>query len=220
MQGTVTDAQTGKPLLAVTVVNAYTQQSTLTDDHGFYVIPARQGDMIAFTSIGYRTVEQAKPISVIIATMNITMEPTNYMLDEFRLLPGKLSQYQVDSAERAVIYKIPLQRTHPSPIMSPASALAELFSQRAKRVYKFQKNFAEGEIEKFVDTRYSPALVTRLTGLSGDSIGHFMYACPMPYDFARSASDLEIKMWIRDSYKQWIKTLPADTARAFNQKTE
>lgn len=195
----------------VTVVNTFTQKATLTDEHGLYVIPANQGDLISFSYIGYRTVEKTKPLSVIIATMNISMEQTDYLLDEFRIRPGMLSQYQIDSTERVAIYKVTLQRTHPNPVMNPASALAELFSQRAKRVYAFQKNFNAGEIEKFIDSRYSPDLVNRLTGLTGDSIGHFMYACQMPYDFARTATDLELKMWIRSNYKEWMKNVLTDT---------
>src|SRR6202008_1239377 len=116
-------------------------------------------------------------------------------------------------AERAAIYKVPLQRTHPSAFASPVGALAELFSKTAKRTYAFQKNFAEGEIEKFIDTRYTPALVTKMTVLTGDSIGHFMYAYPMAYDFARTATDLEVKMWVRSNFREWQKKQGADSAR-------
>jgi len=89
--------------------------------------------------------------------------------------------------------------------MSPFSAIAEKFSKKSKRAFQFQKDFYRLESEKFIDTRYTPDLVNELTGATGDSIGHFMYAYPMPYDFARTASDLEIKMWIRTSYKVWAR---------------
>lgn len=205
VQGVVTDGATHKPLFPVTVVNVSTQRSVYTNDKGFYTIMADPGDIIAFSYIGYKTAEMVKPPSVIVATINVPMERTEYQLGEFQLRPGHLTKYQLDSLERAITYKVPLQRRPPSPFMSPASALAEKFSKKAKRTYQFQKDFAAGEMEKFIDTRYTPELVTALTGLSGDSIGHFMYAYPMAYDFARSASDLEIKMWIRDNYKLWMK---------------
>ncbi len=212
LQGVVTDAQTHKPLGGATVVNVISQQIAYTDANGFYTIPARQGDKVAFTYIGYKSVERIKPVSVVISTLNVSLERSAYDLQEVFLRPGKLTQYQIDSAERAAIYKLPLQRRPPSPFMSPASALAELFSKRAKRTYQFQKNFAAGEIEKFIDTRYTPELVTTLTGLTGDSIGYFMYAYPMSYDYARLASNLEIKMWIRDNYKSWVKKNATDSA--------
>jgi hypothetical protein len=203
LQGVVVDANTGRPMYLVSIVNKHTQQVAFTDEKGFYSIPAVQGEVVLFSFIGYTPVERPKPPSVILATLNILMEPLEYQLKEFRFLPGHLTKYQSDSAERVSIYKIQLQREPPSPFNSPASAIAELFSKRAKRTYQFQKNFAAGEIEKFVDTRYTPALVTTLTGLTGDSIGHFMYAFPMPYDFARAGSDLEIKVWIRENFKKF-----------------
>jgi hypothetical protein len=207
LQGVVTDAGTGHPLYPVTVINIATQQVTYTDSRGFYSIAASQGDVIAFTYIGYKSVEKPKPLSVIVATLNVSMTRTEYGLQEVKIRPGHLSPYQIDSLERVSIYKVQLQRRPPSPFVSPVSAIAEKFSRRAKRTYQFQKDFMAGEIEKFVDTRYTIELVQTLTGLSdGDSTAHFMNANPMPYDFARTATDLELKMWIRDHYKQWKAT--------------
>lgn len=205
LQGVVTDKTTGKPIFPGTVVNVRTQQASLTDAAGFYTITAMQGDIIAFTCIGYKTVEKVKPPSVIIATLNVSMERTEYELDEVILRPGALTQYQFDSIQRAEIYKTPLQRKPPSPLMSPVSALAEKFSKKAQRIYQFQEDFVVAEQQKFIDTRYNPTMVSAITGLTGDSVAYFIYAYPMPYDFARTASALEIKMWVRDNYKQWMR---------------
>ncbi len=217
LQGIVTDARTGKPLFPVTVVNVFTQKATSTDDRGLYSISANNGDVIAFTYIGYKPVKKTKPNSVIVATEDVKMEPTEYQLKEFSFRPGNLNQYQMDSAERASTYKVALRQHHPSPFMSPVSALAEKFSKSAKQVYKFQKNFAAGEIEKFLDTRYTADLVNSITGLTGDSIGHFMYAYPLPYDYARTATDLELKMWIRDNYRDWLKRTTHNTLQVIHR---
>ena len=205
IQGVVTDASSHMPLFPVTVVNVNSQMAVYTDQRGFYSIIANPGDPIAFSYVGYRTVERPKPLSVLIATMNVAMEHVDYQLSEYQFRPGHFTQYQTDSMERAKTYKIQLQRRPPSAFVSPVSALAEKFSKKAKRTYQFQKDFAAGETEKFIDTRYTPEVVTELTGLTGDSIGHFMYAYPMEYDFARNATDLEIKMWIRSNFKEWLK---------------
>jgi hypothetical protein len=213
LQGNVVDAVTQLPLYPVTVINVTTQQASYTDVNGFYTIAAKQGDKVAFSYIGYKTLEKYKPISVIISTMNIALEKREYELDEVYLRPGTLTQYQIDSTNRAETYKIQLGRRAPS-LMSPASAIAEKFSRKAKQTYRFQQNFAMGEMEKFIDNRYTPELVTSLTGLTGDSIGHFMYAYPMPYDFARVSTNLEMKMWIRDNFRSWIKNKAIDTIAA------
>ena len=217
VQGVVTDSATGRPLWPATVVNVFTQQSTSTNEHGLYSIQARQGDVIAFSYIGYNNVEKVNPPSVIVSTINIAMVQSGYQLKEFRLNQHNLTQYQLDSLERRSIYKVPLRQTHASPINSPVSAIAQKFNKSAKEAFRFQKEFVAGETEKFIDTRYTPELVTQLTGFTGDTVGHFMYAYPMPYDFARTATDLEIKMWIRSNYKQWIKKDTAVTTEAIKQ---
>ena len=208
----VTDAVSGISMYPVTVFNVSTQTGTTTDQTGLYTIQANPGDIITFSYIGYQTARLKKPPSVLIATVNIRMEPVENELKGVTIHSG-LTQYQRDSLERQVIYKLPLQRRPPSVFVSPVSAIAEKFSKKAKRVYEFQKTFAQGEIDKFIDTRYTTKLVTQLTGLTGDSVASFMFENPMPYDYARNATDLEMKMWIRSSYKAWMKKNMPDSIR-------
>ncbi len=61
------------------------------------------------------------------------------------------------------------------------------------------------EKQNFVDSRYSKELVTSLTKLNEDDAQTFMNAYPMEYDFARAATDLEIKMWIKYNFSQYSK---------------
>ena len=205
VQGVVTDAGNHKPLSPVTVVNVVTQQVSYTDLTGHYTIAAKPGERVAFSYLGYNTVEKFCNVAAGMAGMNVALERKLYELDAVVFRPGKLSQYQLDSINRAETYRLPLARTAPS-MMSPISAIAELFSKKAKRLYLFQKDFATGEVQKYIDSRYSRELVTSLTGLKGDSLSDFMYVYRMPYDYARVASPLELKMWVRDNYKTWIKT--------------
>lgn len=205
-------------MLAVTVVNEHTQQGTTTDERGFYTLSAQQGDKIAFTYVGYKTIEKVKPLSVIVATLNVSMEAASNQLKEFTFKGDRRSQYQIDSAERKVIYHTVLTRKPPSPFNSPVSAIAELFNKKARMAYAFQKQFVADEENRFIDTRYTTTLVGQLTGLTGDSIAHFMYESPMPYDYARNASDLEIKMWIRNAYKEWKQR--QDTGAAMRKEEQ
>jgi len=205
LQGIVTDSATGKPLDPVTVVNTRTQAVTYTDGHGLYTIAANNGDIIAFSYVGYKTVTKAKPNAVIVASQNISMAQSAVELQEYKVHSRNRTQYQIDSAERRAIYHSELSRRHPSPVMSPFSAVAEKFNKKAKRTYKFQKEYEQRDLQRFIDTRYTPDLVGSVTNLTDDSLGYFMNAYPMPYDFARTASELEMKMWIRSNYKAWMK---------------
>ena len=83
--------------------------------------------------------------------------------------------------------------------------VADKITGNSKKPKEFRKQFAKDDQNLFIDSRYTPELVTLITALSDtDSISAFIYTCPMAYDFARAASDLEIKAWIRENYKQYI----------------
>ena len=205
LQGIVSDSATGKPLYPVTVVNTRTQAVTYTNEHGVYTIAANTGEVIAFSYVGYNTVTKQKPKAVIVASLNISLSQSAVQLQEYKIHSSSRTQYQIDSAERRTIYHSELSRKHPSPINSPFSAVAEKFNKKAKRTYKFQKEYEDRDLQRFIDTRYTPDLVESITNLTGDTLGYFMNSYPMPYDFARTASDLELKMWIRTNYKAWMK---------------
>jgi len=210
LEGVITDSLTGNPITPVSINNMSNQRSATVNAHGLYIIPAQKGDSLTFFSPGYKMI--TKKISQTIgmsARMNISLIPLNHDLDEVVIRGAKRYDYHTDSVEGAALYKKALDRTHPSPFTSPVSAIAEQFSRKAKEEYKFQKDFEKTETEKFIDTRYTAEIVSNVTGIKGDSVGHFMYQYPMPYDFARVASDLEVKMWIRNNYKAWIKEQPA-----------
>lgn len=218
MQGTVTDATTHVPVFPATVINTRTQQVTYTDARGQYVIGALPGDVVTFSCIGYKPEERIKPQSVIIATLNVAMFSMEYQLDVVYLGPGMLTRYQRDSIERKTTFKSVLERRPPSPVMSPVSAIADKFSKKSQRAYQFQKDFEQAELQKYIDTRYTPDLVSTVTKTSGDTVAWFMYYHPMPYDFARAATSLELKMWVLDNFRKWIIQSPINDSDTENQQ--
>ena len=215
LKGVVIDSKTHQPIFPVTVVNLTTQASTYTSEQGNFSIKAEAGDKVAFSYIGYKASQYQMPISVGEYRCTINLERTSYMLNEVILTPD-YTPYQHDSIRRVKTYAVALSRQHSSPLTSPFSFVAEKFNKRSKQIFKFQKNFNKWETERFIDSRYTPELVQEMTQLSADSIGYFMNAYPMPYDYARAATDLELKMWIRDSYRKWKKGLDTATIPIVN----
>lgn len=203
LRGVITDAQSGKPLFPVSVINNETRQYAYSNEFGEYSIVARPGQKISFSIIGYQTITQSMPPSLGAATMNIKMQAIGYELDEVIIRP-KYTPYQADSIQRRRTYSRALSQRHAS-VMSPVSFIAEKFSKSSKQVFRFQKNYEKWETDRFIDSRYTPELVTSLTGLTGDSLGHFMNTYPMEEDYARAATELEIKMWVRSNFREWKK---------------
>lgn len=206
LQGNVYDAKSKTVLYPVTVVNLRTQQSSYSNEKGFFSIHAEAGDKVAFSYIGYEAKQYTMPVSVGTYSTDIAMEPISYRLNEIILTPD-YTPYQHDSISRLRTYTPALSRRHASAFGSPFSFIAEKFNKKSKQTFKFQKNFVKWEKAQFVDSRYTPELVHDMTGLQGDSLGYFMSAYPMSYDYARLATELELKMWIRYNYRQWLKEI-------------
>lgn len=204
LKGTVKDGVSGEYLSTVTVKNLTNNQTAYTNREGSYTITAMSGDVVRFELVGYKTQQYTVPKALGFAEMYISLFQMSYELDEFVLKP-RYTPYQLDSMERRSTYQRALAREKGGSVMSPVTFLAEKLSRRSKRIYRFQKDFSKWEKDKFISSRYTPELVTSQTGLQGDTLAYFMNANEMPYDFARVASDLEIKMWIREQYRAWLK---------------
>lgn len=204
LKGEVVDGESGKALSMVAVYNSKSQQYVYTDVAGRFSISAEPGAIISFSCVGYKTQTKVVPVSEGTATMHIDLFKLSYELDEFVYHP-LYTPYQMDSMERKSTYQRALARERVKSVMSPVTLLADLLSKKSKQIYRFQKNFNYWETMKFIESRYSPELVTQMTGLKGDTAAYFINANPMPYDYARVASDLELKMWIREHYREWIK---------------
>lgn len=204
LKGVVVDGESGKPLSAVTIWNTRTQQYAYTDAKGEFSMSAQKGDPILFSFVGYKTQQKIVAASLGVAEMHIELFRLSYQLEEFIYRP-KYSPYQLDSMERQSTYQRTLARERVTSVMSPVTLLADKLSRKSKQIYRFQKNFNYWEDVKFIESRYSQHLVQQMTGLKGDTLAYFMNVNPMPFDYARAASDLELKMWIRERYREWLK---------------
>jgi hypothetical protein len=114
------------------------------------------------------------------------------------------TEYQKDSANRASIYKSAFEYEQQKSVMTPVTSIYQKFSKKYKNLRKFQDQIQDMERQKFIDTRYNTDLVKVLTKLPDDSVSIFMNQYPIEYDFVRAASDLEIKMWIKYNYQEFI----------------
>jgi hypothetical protein len=211
LKGTVLDAETHKPLASVTIVNLASQQSTYTDDNGNFALVAKPGEEVWFSFVGYHNVQKVTPPAIGIAEMRVEMLQQNFELQEF-VFHG-YTPYQRDSLEMDDLYHKELNVTKITPTVGFNNGVAvngligsavQKISRGYKKSQKFKKEFKKMEEDRFIDTRYTPELVASLTGFSGDSLAYFVNAYPMDYEFARTASDLELKMWIRYNYREYI----------------
>ncbi len=208
-KGVVTDGETFLPMPRVEVRDLSSGQSAVTNLSGFFILPVKPGDKLSFSYSGYHMVERIPAVS---DTLHVELQPLTVRLPEYTI--RQMTQFQKDSTEMAERYKTEIDKRPTKPkvyfgtgvgVDGLISAMAEKFNKKYKDNKKFRAAYINDVEQKFIDTRYRPELVSSLTGLKGDSLIMFINYHPMDYSFARVATELEIKAWIRETYKVYIK---------------
>lgn len=222
MSGIIFDDVDETPVEAAIVLNKTTGTSLLSNERGAYRLQARFGDSILVKLMGYEDVnfivrEAGKQEFV----RNIYLKPIYGQLKE--VVVSTLTPYQRDSVARRNLYGNTLSRegewvSGAAAVFSPATALAQLVSKKAKQRKRFIENFEKWEEDKYIQSRYTPELVISVVPLNADSLAKFMIKYPIAGDFARAATEVELKMWIRYNYLDWTEKFKANNTDSLNKK--
>jgi hypothetical protein len=193
-----------------TVSNLNTGKRSLSDQGGYYKITASRNDRIVFTFVGY------KPDTITVAQTTGTQTVNVIMISAGKFLKGvevtsQYTPYQIDSIERRHQYGYILDQPNAqlaggsTPegagiVLSPITR----FSKKEKQKRQFKKNYEQMEKEKFIDSRFTPLLVNKVTGLRGDSLQLFMRDNYPDYNTMRTLAYNDLLYWITDKYKAWM----------------
>lgn len=181
---------------------------TLSNESGRFYIEALPGDTLEFSMLSY--------VQKILIVPGMSTSQEVYMQKRLFELQGvnvKGRNYTRDSIAmrneygRYFDYKKPgamdVLKTLPA---NPITALSYLVPSKArKRKEQFHEQLLYWEKEKFIDNRYSPELVGRMTKLQSPELDSFMYRYRPGYQFLNSASDYDLLLYIKQSFEEYKK---------------
>lgn len=204
LYGVVLDSATNTPMSKVSVNNLTSKDGVLTDFRGRFAIPVEDNQYIKISYVGYNWtsvhIDEVKNFDFL--TVKLSFKK-NILKDV--TIERQLTLYQKDSLRRAELYKDVLEYEQEKSIEAPVTSLFQKFSKKYKNLRKLQTQAKDMERQKFIDTKYVPETVQRITGLKGDELAYYMNAHPMEYDFARTAAELEIRWWIKTTWEKYKK---------------
>jgi hypothetical protein len=227
LQGTLTDAQSGEPLNSALIQNLNSGTITYSDISGNFSISVNHGDSLSCSIVGYES--RIVLITSEESEQHLLLKLNRKIVAIDTIVVRSLTKYQQDSlANREIFGKkvdekpAKFKRAKKDPLYggsgggilnfdAPISSLIQKRTKKYKRLKAFQDRYKNDEKQFYADSRYTPQLVTDLTGLTNDSLLLFMKTFPVAYDFSRTASDLELKMWIRYNYKTWLLKSPTSS---------
>ena len=206
----VLDSLTRKPVAFAHIINITRRTATISDTLGYFYIRTSPGEQLQLTAIGFNSGKLTIGYSILRSRFihDILLKPIIYTIEAVRINPlGSYEQFK----NRFITLKLPESKyqIHPSvlqqidegtdtldmliaPGLSPVTALYNLLSKEGKSRRKLRKLLEQEEFERQIDFKYSPDIVSHITGYTGFELYEFMDFCSFKKDFLLNATYYEI----------------------------
>lgn len=200
-------------LIGVSVINLNMQKGNTSDMGGNYKIPAHIGDTILFSSAGYQLDTLIVRSYMLSESWIVDLRPNIVTLPYVNV--EEESNYQLDSLKRRDEYRYLLDRRHPVKFMNekrpgdaPGLNFSPLgyYSKSEKRKRRLKKRLMQEEEDYYIDYKFPPARVARLTHLKGDSLQLFLRIYRPSYTFCRKATSEDMLLYVNDKIRIFRKT--------------
>lgn len=198
-------------LVSVSIHNISAQRYDLSEESGSYRIQVVPGDHVSFSSVGYIADTITVTAAMLTADYPVYLDVRAQTLAAARV--GQFSNYQLDSMDRRKEYAWVYDHGN-TPRMEHerkgdgVGVTLNIFrnaSSKEKQREKLEKRLEKEEQDYYIDSRYNKDIITKYTHLKGDSLTNFMQKYRPSYDYCRKAANVDILVYINDSYKQYIK---------------
>ena len=210
LRGKVMDSRTDVPLEGATIFNTTLGLFKKAGQDGMFSIRANENDILIFSSAGYRPDTVKLSQDIIITGLFLGLQAAPVSLDTVTI---SQRTYAEDSLMRRMEYAELLGRPTKSlrggndaqygfgVTVSPIT----YFSRKQKDRRRFLKQYEEYEQDAYIDYRFSPSYVHRVTGLEGEALQRFMRDYRPSYKQLRGMIDQDLLLYINDSYKKFMK---------------
>jgi CarboxypepD_reg-like domain len=209
VSGRVFDMSQSIPLQSVSVLSN-SGAGTITDSTGRYTIVVPETDSIWFSYLGkptpkysvqairnFQNFEVALHVNVT-ELKQVMVKPRNYKLDSI--------QNRLDYA-KAFDFQKPGIGVSTNPDGGVGLDINEFINmfrfRRNRNMAAFRDRLEREEIDKYIDHRFSRALVIKLTKLHGPDLDTFMIRYRPPLFLVQNATEYEFQLYIKKSYEKF-----------------
>ncbi len=88
--------------------------------------------------------------------------------------------------------------------INPLLLIAAL-TKKSTPEYKFKKLLINNEHAQYIDEHFNKGIVSRITGLQGDTLSAFLTQYRPTYEFVKKATDYDMEIYIKESFKKFEK---------------
>ena len=211
--GFVTD-KTTRQLVSGALVTAGTAKTYTNVSGGFQIDVIDLRDSLKITHFAYKTYTIA--ISKASAVLHIELEPSVISLNTVTIHGDR--DFKKDSIENRIAYAKQFNYKGPTVMdaftgnsnkqpgdlisINPLLLIAAL-TKKSTPEYKFNKILIRDEHEQYVDEHFNKGIVSRVTGLSGDTLSVFLTQYRPSYQFVLKATDYDMEVYIKESLRKF-----------------
>jgi hypothetical protein len=210
VSGRVYDVSKFRPLEAVSVLTSR-GYGTASDSLGHYSIIVSENDSIWFSYLNKPTPKFAVKAIGNKENFDVSLHVTASDLKEVKITPPN---YRFDSLQNrldnAKIFNFQKPGIGSSLDMTTGGVGLDLDEfinmfkfRRNKRMMAFQKQLLQEEEDKYIDHRFSRALVIKLTQLHGEQLDTFMKVYRPTVEFVATATDYEFQDYIKKCFSHY-----------------
>ncbi len=205
-QGLVFDKHTSQRISQVYVYNTANDDGGYNNTRGEFSIQAAPGDVLIAAAKGYY------PDTLVVSDKKVLlfhMERSTIWIDEVSVVARRSPEERLEANKRE--FSTAYSKGDAGSIFSVGptgaglsiDALYKLISREGKNSRRLQEIIERDYRESVIDFRFSPDLVSNVTGLKGETLADFMRQYRPSYYFVLSSNDYNLAFYIRSSLVQY-----------------
>jgi hypothetical protein len=210
IHGEVVSMDDKAPISDVAITNIHTSLTVSTNELGSFMIAGSSDQLLEFNKPGFKTTRVRIPKGYVPSYFKIIMSRGISPIEN-RYVAGNRYDPTADSLRYRELYKHELDFAKMSTldkINHPFSAM----SKRSQEIWRFQDDFDEFQKEKYVDKTFNPAIVSKFTGLTGDSLRTYMIRYRPGYDQLRGMNDYAFFNFVKSTVRHFrTRTTPRNS---------
>lgn len=206
IEGIVFDTHTRQRISQVYVYNTANDNGGYNNTRGEFSINASPGDILIAAAKGYY------PDTLVVADKRIVlfnMTRSTIWLDEVSVIAQRSPEERLEENKHE--YSTAYSRGNAGSIFSTGptgaglsiDAVYKLISREGKNSRRLQEIIERDYRESVIDYRFTPDLVSSITGLRGETLLDFMRQYRPSYYFILSANDYNLAFYIRSSLARY-----------------
>tara|TARA_Y100000034_G_scaffold137038_1_gene219295 strand:- start:234939 stop:235763 length:825 start_codon:yes stop_codon:yes gene_type:complete len=223
LNGQVIDAINKKALSASHIINLNTVAGTITDDKGYFSIPAKVNDTIMVSYLGYSSIKLKitndllkgneleialfeKPVEVKEVVIRTTKLIGVLEIDVKQVPKDRFTRIRINGIQQTYEIGNTRAKNFSSPIaalLQPVDFLYNLFGKKPKQLKKLQKLKKEDDLRKIMAGKFDREVMMEYLEMDRQELTELLEDCKYSDYFIKKASDLQMIEAILDCYENY-----------------